>query len=123
MRTRQQVISFCQTLPGAYEDYPFDDSNWTVMRHRANHRVFAWIFEREGCIWVNVKATPEWGDFWRRTFDAVVPAYHLNKRHWVSVILNGTIPQAEVQKLICESYELTRPAPPKRASCTPAPPR
>ena len=51
MKTREDVIKFCKTFKNAYEDYPFHDPNWTVMRHRENKRVFAWIFEREGKIW------------------------------------------------------------------------
>ena len=68
MKTREDVIKFCKTFKNAYEDYPFHDPNWTVMRHRENKRVFAWIFEREGKIWVNVKCDPEWIDFWRKAF-------------------------------------------------------
>ncbi len=52
---RKQIVDYCLTLPGAYEDYPFDDFNWTVMRHGYNKKAFALIFERMGHTWVNVK--------------------------------------------------------------------
>ena len=52
---RKQIVDYCLTLPGTYEDYPFDDFNWTVMRHGYNKKAFALIFERMGHIWVNVK--------------------------------------------------------------------
>ena len=50
MLTRNEVIEACLRLPDAFEDYPFDDPNWTAMRHRENDRVFALIFQREGLI-------------------------------------------------------------------------
>lgn len=109
MTSRQEAIDFCLTLMSTYEDYPFDDSNWTLMRHKGNKKVFAWIFEREGHIWINVKGKPEWNDFWRRTFNSVVPAYHLNKTHWNSIILDGTVPNEKIGDMITESYDLTRP--------------
>ncbi len=72
MRTRQEAIRFCLLLGGCYEDYPFRDPNWTVIRHNDSRKVFAWIFEREGNIWINVKSDPEWRNFWREAFDLVI---------------------------------------------------
>ncbi len=105
---RRELIDFCLTLPDVYEDYPFHDDNWTVIRCRKNKKIFAWIFEREGNIWVNVKADRQWRDFWRSAFEAIVPAYHLNKEHWNSLIMDGSIPEDTVRQLIMESYDLVR---------------
>ena len=107
MTERKEVITYCSTFPNTYEDYPFCDPNWCVMRHKKNRKVFAWIFEKDGCIWVNVKCDPQWRQFWRETYASVVPAYHLNKEHWNSLILDGTIPQADICRMIQESYDLT----------------
>ena len=41
MLTRKDIIDFCMTLGGVYEDYPFDDPNWTLMRHVENKKTFA----------------------------------------------------------------------------------
>lgn len=57
MTTRQEIIDFCKTFPAAYEDYPFDDYNWTVMRRTDTKKGFAWIYERQGKIWVNLKGS------------------------------------------------------------------
>lgn len=108
MRTREEAIGYCLSLGECYEDDPFHDPNWTVIRHNSNRKVFAWIFEREGCIWINVKCDPEWRDFWRDAFASVVPAYHLNKEHWNSIILDGGVPEEEIQRMIEESYGLTQ---------------
>jgi predicted DNA-binding protein (MmcQ/YjbR family) len=108
MKLRSQVITYCSNLKDVYEDYPFHDPNWTVMRHKENKKVFAWIYEKDGLIWVNVKCDPEWRDFFRDAFPSVVPAYHLNKEHWNSIILDGTVPENDIKRMIEESYELTK---------------
>ena len=107
MVKREDVIAFCSKLEDVYEDYPFHDPNWTVMRYKKNKKVFAWIYEKDGHIWVNVKCNEEWRDFWRDAFNSVVPGYHLNKKYWNSIILDGTIPDKDIERMIEESYELT----------------
>ena len=106
MDTRKEAVEYCLTFPGAFEDYPFDDTNWTVMRRGDNRRGFAWIFEREGNLWINVKVQPDWAEVWRQAYESVVPAYHMNKRHWNSIILNGGVPEEEIQAMIADSFRL-----------------
>ena len=96
-------------LPGAFEDYPFDDPGMTCMRHASNQKIFAFIFEREGHIWINVKAEPLKADFWKDAFTAVVPGWHMNKRHWISIILDGSMDDADIRMLMEDSYHLTAP--------------
>lgn len=108
MTERAEAIVFCSKLKHVYEDYPFHDANWTVMRHQENSKIFACIYEKDGHIWINVKCDLEWRDFWRSAFDSVVPGYHMNKEHWNSIILDGTVPDKEIERMIEESYELTK---------------
>ncbi len=108
MRERRDVIDYCLTFENVFEDYPFHDDNWCVIRHKKNKKVFAWIFDKDGYVWVNVKCDVEWRDFWRNAFDSVIPAYHLNKTYWNSIILDGTIPIEDIKRMIGESYDLTR---------------
>lgn len=108
MTTREEVLRYGMTLPDVYTDTPFRDSNWVLLRYRPNKRAFAWTYEREGQIWVNVKVDPEWRDFWRRAYASVLPGYHQNKEHWNSVILDGSIPDREIKRMIAESYDLVR---------------
>jgi predicted DNA-binding protein (MmcQ/YjbR family) len=109
MKTREEAITFCVKLPNIYEDMPFHDPNWTLMRHEANKKVFAWIYEKDGYIWINVKCNPEWRDFWRSAYQSVLPGYHLNKDHWNSIILDGLVPEQDIKRMIEESYDLTKP--------------
>ena len=48
----------------------------------------------------------QWRDFWRQTYEAVLPGYHQNKEHWNTVILDGTIPDEDIKRMIAESYDL-----------------
>ena len=61
-----------------------------------------------GLMRINVKADPEWIDFWRKAYEAVIPGYHQNKKHWNTVILDGSVPDGEVKRMIAESYDLVR---------------
>ena len=49
---------------------------------------------------------PEWRGFWRNTYNAVIPGYHQNKEHWNTVILDGSIPDQDIKRMIAESYDL-----------------
>lgn len=111
--TRQELIKQCLLLPDTYEDYPFHDANWGVIRHKKNKKVFAWIFEKDGKLWINLKTSPEWRDFWRQAYQSILPAYHLNKEHWNSVIVDGEVPEETLIQLIGESYDLVKPKPKK----------
>lgn len=106
MTTREEVEAFCLRQPGTYSDYPFHDENWELIRLKKTRKSFIFIYERGGQIWINVKCSPQWRDFWRDVFPAVRPAYHMNKEHWNTVILDGTVPEAEVRRMILESFDL-----------------
>ena len=53
-----------------------------------------------------MKFDPEWLDLWRQTYPSVIPGYHQNKEHWNTVILDGTVPEKEIKRMIAESYDL-----------------
>lgn len=108
---RKAWIDFCKTLGAdVVEDYPFNDPNWTVMRHWGNKKGFAFLYEYQGRLQVNVKCDSEWTEFWRSSFDGVAPGYHMNKRHWNTIFLDGSVPEGDVKAMITESYRITDPA-------------
>jgi Protein of unknown function (DUF419). len=53
MKTKKEVITYCQTLPNVYEDYPFNDDRWAVVRISNSKKTFACIYEKDGHNWVN----------------------------------------------------------------------
>jgi len=116
--TRRELIDYCLTFPAAYEDYPFDDAAgpaaWAVMRHRANKKGFAFIYERGGLLRVNLKCDPAEADFLRQLFAGVTPAYHMNKAHWNTVTPGADVPEDELCQMIARSYDLIKPKVKKR---------
>ena len=56
---------------------------------------------------INVKADPEWIDFWRKAYEAAIPGYQ-NKSTGIRSSLDGSVPDGEVKRMIAESYDLVR---------------
>ncbi|MCR4751527.1 MAG: methylated-DNA--[protein]-cysteine S-methyltransferase [Eubacterium sp.] len=114
MKTREEALRYGLSFPDTYQDTPFRDPNWQLVRVRANKKAFLWTYEKDGQICLNVKVDPQWRDFWRDAYASVIPAYHQNKEHWNTVILDGSIPAGEIRRMIAESYDLVSDSPAKR---------
>lgn len=114
MKTREEALEYGLTFPDTYMETPFHDSNWQLVRVKGSKKAFLWIYEREGYINLNVKVNPEWRDFWRSTFHSVLPGYHQNKEHWNTIILDDSIPDDDIKRMIGESYDLITDSPTKR---------
>ena len=81
---------------------------------RENKKAFLWVYERNGYINMNLKADAGWRDLWRGTYTAVQPAYHQNKEHWNTVVLDGSVPDEVLEDMIAESYRLVSYSPTRR---------
>ena len=114
MTTREEALAYGLSFPDTYQQAPFHDPNWQLVRVKGSKKAFLWTYERDGFINLNVKADPQWRDFWRDAYAAVLPGYHQNKEHWNTVILDGTIPDEDIRRMIAESYDLVTDSPTKR---------
>lgn len=114
MTTREEALQYGLSFPDTYQEAPFHDPNWLLVRVKKSKKAFLWTYEREGMICLNVKVDPEWREFWRQAYEAVQPGYHQNKEHWNTILLNGTIPDKEIRRMIAESYDLVTDSPTKR---------
>lgn len=114
MLTREDVLNYGLSFPGTYKEAPFHDQNWQLVRVTDNKKVFLWTYERDGYLNLNVKVDPEWRDFFRNAYESVIPGYHLNKEHWNTIIIDGTMPDGEIKKMIEESYRIITDSPTKR---------
>ncbi len=114
MNTREEALEYGLSFPNTYQDAPFHDTNWQLVREKNSNKAFLWTYEREGYINLNVKVSPEWRHFWRDTYAAVIPGYHQNKEHWNTIILDGSIPADDIKRMIAESYDLISDSPTKR---------
>lgn len=118
MSYRRFVLDFATSLQDVAVDCPFEaDFYTTVLRHRKSKKWFGILLrapkknlELEGDGYVeilNLKCDPSISEMMRENFPAVKRAYHMNKTHWVSVVLEGGLPKSELVKLIRHSYFLT----------------
>lgn len=78
------------------------------MRCKKNKKAFLWTYAYEGQTRINVKVDPQWRDFWRDAYKSVIPGYHQNKERWNTVILDGSVPDEDVKRMIAESYDLVQ---------------
>lgn len=104
----QQCEKACLSLPGAEKDFPFGPE---VAVFRVANKMFALLGlddwkDQQHVARVNLKCDPQEALMLRDVFDAVIPGYHMNKKHWNTVILDGSIPQKEWQRMIQRSYKL-----------------
>lgn len=114
MKTREEILAYGLTFADTYVDTPFSDTNWQLVRVKQSKKAFLWTYEKDGFLNLNVKADPEWRDFWRSTYKSVIPGYHQNKEHWNTIILDGSIPEKDIKRMIAESYDLVTDSPTKR---------
>ena len=114
MNTRKEALDYGLSFPNTYVEAPFHDPNWQLVRVKGSKKAFLWTYIREDYVNLNVKTDPEWRDYWRSAFSSVIPGWHQNKEHWNTIILDGTIPDEAVRKMIAESYALVTDSPTKR---------
>jgi predicted DNA-binding protein (MmcQ/YjbR family) len=101
--THDDVRSLCASKPGAVETYPFGP-NTAV--YKVGGKMFALVPHDADPPRVNLKCDPEWSELLRTAYAAVRPGYHMNKKHWNTVVLDGSVPDDELQELIDHSYDL-----------------
>lgn len=95
--------SYLLEKPGAVEDFPFDTVTLVI---KVSGKMFALVGINDDPLRLNLKCDPAKAEFLRERYQAVIPGYHMNKRHWNTVILNGSIPDAEIHSMIDDSYAL-----------------
>jgi predicted DNA-binding protein (MmcQ/YjbR family) len=100
---RQELRDYCLRMRGATEDFPFGDE---AAVYKVMNKMFALLPRHAEPPSISLKCDPVLAEMLRQTYDAVQPGYHLNKRHWNTVIVDGSIPDDEVIEMIENSYRL-----------------
>lgn len=96
----------CLRHDGAREEFPFGEATSVF---KVGAKMFALSSLAAMPLRVSVKCDPELAERLRASYPAIVPGYHLNKRHWITIALDGTVPDETVRQLIEDSYDLVRP--------------
>jgi len=97
------VEEYILSMPNARLDYPFGKE---VAVYKAGDKMFALITEGKTPVNLSLKCDPELAKVLREKYESVMPGYHLNKKHWNTIILSGQLSWEEVQDLIRHSYSL-----------------
>lgn len=94
---------YCLDKPGTEEGFPFGDS--TIV-FKVKGKIFLLVGLDEQPLRFNVKCDPQKAIELREQYPAVQPGYHMNKKHWNTVIADGSIPKTLLRQLIDHSYDL-----------------
>lgn len=99
------VETYILSMPGARLDYPFGEG---VAVYKLGDKMFALISEGKQPLQLSLKGDPQLNERLRQKYESVLPGYHLNKKHWNTLILTGQLPWEEVQGLIRHSFDLVK---------------
>jgi predicted DNA-binding protein (MmcQ/YjbR family) len=103
------VQELCASFPASTSDYPFGPD---VRVYRVGGKIFALVGE-DGAD-VSLKCDPAFAEVLRQNYAAISPGYHLNKRHWNTIALNGGVPDERVAELVEHAYGLVLSSLPKK---------
>lgn len=103
MQTHKQIEAFILSLPGARLDYPFGKD---VAVYKVGDKMFALIAEDKDPVRLSLKCDPQLAEILREKYETVLPGYHLNKKHWNTIVCSGQLGDDELKDLIVHSHQL-----------------
>ncbi len=104
------AIEYCLSRPGAEETTPFGPD---ALVYKVGGKMFALTMPDDFPARINLKCDPERAVLLREEYESITPGYHMNKRHWNTVTLDGSVPSSLVRELIDLSHELVVASLPK----------
>jgi predicted DNA-binding protein (MmcQ/YjbR family) len=108
----RELAEFCLSLPQAIETFPFG-ADTSVFKTSGNGKIFALSSLAADPLSVSLKCDPEESRALREEFPGITPGYHLNKKHWITVVLDGGVDDELIRQLIQDSHALVRPRVPR----------
>ena len=103
MQTHKDVEEYLLSMPNAWLDYPFGEG---VAVYKVGDKMFALVKEGSTPVTISLKCDPLLAKTLRERYESVMEGYHLNKKHWNTILLTGQLSWEEVQDLIRHSYQL-----------------
>ncbi|HUX39095.1 MAG TPA: MmcQ/YjbR family DNA-binding protein [Rectinemataceae bacterium] len=100
---RPALLEILAAQPGTTSDMPFDDS---ALVFRVGGKIFAIVNVKEEPGSVSLKCEPEMAGDLRAAWKAIKPGWHLNKEHWNTIELDGTVPREVLADLVSRSWQL-----------------
>ena len=106
---KHNLIAYCLNKKGAMKDYPSGPDRIAI---KIADKIFALFFEKKG--YLVLKCDPVIAESLREQHEDVRPGYHMNKQHWNTIILAGSLPESDIFAMIDQSYDLVVNSLPKR---------
>lgn len=100
---RSSAEAYILTMPNSRVDYPF---GLDVAVYKVEDKMYALLSEHKDPTQLSLKCDPILAEVLREKYDEIMPGYHLNKKHWNTILLTGQVPTDELQDLIRHSYLL-----------------
>ncbi len=97
-----EIREYCLSFPGATETTPFDE---TTLVYKIGGKMFL-LTDMENGQWINVKCDPDRAIELRERYEEVTPGWHMNKRHWNTIRIDGDLPAQLIREWIRDSYDL-----------------
>lgn len=99
----EDIREYCISRTGVSETFPFDDE---TLVFKVMDKMFLLMDINSKPLKISIKCKPEKGIELREMFDCIQPAYHMNKKHWITILINGDISTKVIKEWILESYNL-----------------
>jgi predicted DNA-binding protein (MmcQ/YjbR family) len=99
----EALRAYLAAKPGAVEEFPFDP---VTLVFKVGGKMFALVATSDQPLRINLKCDPHKAELLREVYPAVLPGYYMNKRHWNTVVLDGSVADEELRTMIDESYGL-----------------
>ncbi|NCU30630.1 MmcQ/YjbR family DNA-binding protein [Candidatus Saccharibacteria bacterium] len=106
MKPRAEIEEMVMAMPQTVKDYPFGEDVAVYKIDSSEGKMFALIQENSMPVRLSLKCDPQLAELLRDKYETVIPGFHLNKKHWNTVICSGQLGDNEIQDLIRHSYEL-----------------
>jgi predicted DNA-binding protein (MmcQ/YjbR family) len=107
----ETLREYCLSKKAVTEDFPFGES---TLVFRVKNKIFLLVSLDSTPLQFNAKSEPDKAVELREQYDAVQPGYHMNKKHWNTVVIDGSIPSALIKEMIDDSYNLIVESLPKK---------
>jgi predicted DNA-binding protein (MmcQ/YjbR family) len=103
MLNLMRIREYCATKPGSREEYPFGPE---TLVFKVISKMYALVGEDDNPLHMNLKCDPEQAPALRSMHESILPGYHMNKEHWNTIVLDGSLPDELILKFIDDSYDL-----------------
>jgi predicted DNA-binding protein (MmcQ/YjbR family) len=99
----EEITEYCSKKKGVTQEFPFDEETLVL---KVMGKIFLLASLEKIPLQINIKCNPEEAIELREKYEAVIPGYHMNKKHWNTVIVDNTIPPKNILSWIDDSYNL-----------------